>query len=125
MGDSFLLLAKELRLKGLEGSSEEKAPEYPEESFNNDIKNYEDLNQRQNIPQKAISTANLEYESNTFDGSLITYQHKQKLNSIIEPDTMARIESLIEKQGGGYSCKNCGHTSRNLGHMREHVEKHI
>ena len=32
--ESFLTLAEELQLKGLDGSSEEKAPDYPKESFN-------------------------------------------------------------------------------------------
>ena len=89
--DSFLALAEELQLKGLDGSSEEKAPEYPKESFNH-IKTNAHLNQQQ---KKIISNTKLEYESNTFEGSLMTYQHKQKLNSIIEPDTLAKIESFI------------------------------
>ena len=38
---------------------------------------------------------------------------------------MARIESMIEKQVDGYYYTNCGHTSKHLGHMKEHVEKHI
>ena len=42
-------------------------------------------------------------------------QKKLKLNSIIEPDIMARIESIIEKRVD----------MKNLGHMREHVERRI
>ena len=45
--DSFLALAEELQLQGLDGSSEEKAPEYPRESFIQ-MENKADLNQKQN-----------------------------------------------------------------------------
>ena len=48
-----------------------------------------------------------------------------KENSMIEPDTMAQIQSMIEKRTDGYFCTNCGHRSKQKGHMREHVEKHI
>ena len=118
--DSFLALAEELQLKGLDGSSEEKAPEYPRESFIQ-MENKADLNQKQNIPDRTISNMRFDKEANT----LMTYQQKEKLNSIIEPGTMARIESLIETRTDGYYCNNCGYTSKKRGHLREHVKKHI
>merc|ERR1711974_482683 len=39
--------------------------------------------------------------------------------------TEARIESMIEKRDDGFSCTNCGYTSKKPSHMREQVEKHI
>ena len=66
-----------------------------------------------------------DYEADTLERSVMTYQQKPKLNSIVEPDTMARIESMIEKRADGHNCTNCGYATKNLGHMREHVEKHI
>ena len=121
--ESFLALAEELQLKGLDGSSEEQAPEdYPKKSFSH-AERRADLNQQQNIAERKISK--VKYEGNTFEGTVMTYQQKPKLNSVIEPDTMARIESMIEKRTDGYSCNNCGYTTKKLGHMREHVEKHI
>ena len=122
--DSFLALAEELQLKGLDGSSEEKAPEYPRESFIQ-MENKADLNQKQNIPERKIPNVKFDYEANTFGGTVMTYQQKLKLNSIVEPDTMAKIESMIEKQAGGYHCNNCGYITKQLSNMREHVEKHI
>ena len=55
----------------------------------------------------------------------MTYQQKPKLNSVIKPSTMEKIESMIEKRVDGYYCINCGHTSKKRDHMKEHVEKHI
>ena len=45
--DSFLALAEELQLKGLEGNSEEEVPEHPTESFNFPERRA-DLSQKQN-----------------------------------------------------------------------------
>ena len=113
--ESFLALAEELQLKGLDGSLEEKAPEYPKESFIHQTEKRADFNQKQNIPDREVK----------FEGTVMTYQQKPKPNSVIEPDTMARIASMIEKRADGYSCTNCGYKTRHPGHMREHVEKHI
>ena len=121
--ESFLALAEELQLKGLDGSSEEKAPEYPKESFVHQTEKRADFNQKQNIPDREVS--NVKFEANTFEGTVMTYQQKPKPNSVIEPDTMARIESMIEKRADGYSCTKCGYKTKHPGHMREHVEKHI
>ena len=123
--ESFLALAEELQLKGLDGSSEEKAPEeYPKESFSH-AERRADLNLKQNVPERKISNVKFDYEANPFEGRVMTYQQKPKLNSIVQPDTMVKIESMIEKQANGYCCNNCGYTTKKLDHMREHVEKHI
>ena len=53
--ESFLALAEELQLKGLDGSSEEKAlEEYPKESFSH-AERRAHLDQKQNIPERKIS----------------------------------------------------------------------
>ena len=52
-------------------------------------------------------------------------EQKPRGNPLIEYDTKAKIESMIEKREGGYNCTNCGYTTRITTHMREHVEKHI
>ena len=119
--ESFLALAEELQLKGLEANSEENASEYPKESFNHT--GWPELIQEQNIPENKIS--NVRKKDNSFEGTVMKYQQRLKTNSFIEPDTMAKIESMIEKQAGRFSCTHCEHTSKNTGHMREHVEKHI
>ena len=66
------------------------------------------------------------YKSKIFEGEMVAIQQtnaKQKM--IVEPDTMAQIQSMIEKRIDGYFCTNCDHKSKNPGHMREHVESHI
>merc|ERR1719319_870798 len=42
-----------------------------------------------------------------------------------ESDLKATIHTLIEKVGKDWSCKVCGKSSSNSGHMRDHVETHI
>ena len=56
---------------------------------------------------------------------MMPYEQKQKLNSLIGPATMAKIESMIEKRVDGNYCTNCGYTSKYKSHLKEHVEKHI
>ena len=112
--ESFLALADELELKGLSGSSDEKVPEYPEGSFSR-----ADFNKQQKIPEGTIS--NVKYESST----VMRIQPKLKQTPTIDSDTMEKIEMMIEKRADGYSCMNCGHISKHLGRMKEHVEKHI
>ena len=122
--DSFLALAEELQLKGLGSNSEEKVPEH--QTFDH-TERRAFVNQKQNDPERKASSNLFKSKPNLFEGTLVMpYQQKPKLNSLIEPATMAIIESLIEKRIDGiYCCTNCGYTSKNQGHMREHVEKHI
>ena len=123
--DNFLALAEELQLKGLEGNSEENVPEHLAGTFNHTEKGT-DVRQKQDMPERRISKSKFENEANSFKGTaMMTYQQKPRLDSLIEPATMAKIDSMIEKQVDGYCCTNCGHISKQLGHMREHVEKHI
>ena len=123
--DNFLALAEELQLKGLEGNSEENVPEHLTGTFNHTEKGT-DVRQKEDMPEKRISKVKFENEANLFKGTgMMTYQQKPRLDLIIEPATMAKIDSMIEKQVDGYCCTNCGYISKQLGHMREHVEKHI
>ena len=123
--DSFLNLAEELQLKGLEGNSEPNIPEHPYEPFNLTERRV-DVNQKQNTPNEIISSyAKFEKEFVGAVMNMMPIERKSKPNSIIEPATMAKIESMIEKRVDGNYCTNCGYTSKHPGHMREHVEKHI
>ena len=114
--ESFLALAEELQLKGLDGSSKEKAPENPKESFSH-TEREADLNQRQNTSERKRSTVKFDFEANTFEtntfeaetfeaktleGTVMISQQKPKLDSMIEPDIMARIESMMEKRVNTY-----------------------
>ena len=125
--DSFLALAEELQLKGLEGNSEEKVPEHPTEAFNHTINCTAEVNQGHNMPERRISDdVKLENEANLFKGrAIMTYQQKPKPMSLIEPAATEKIESMIEKRVDGNYCKDCGYTSNRTSNMKEHVEKHI
>jgi len=123
--DCFLALAEEFQLKGL-GNSEENQ-EQPNERFNHNERGAE-VNQRHNNPLRVISDVKFENEANLFKGGAIKpYQQKPKLHGLIEPATMAKIESMIDKRVDGYYCKNCGYKTKRTrkDHMKEHVEKHI
>ena len=75
-----------------------------------------------------MSYVKFDMEAKAFEDTLKTYQQKwqqrKKSYSIIEPDIMARIEMMIQRQPEGYNCTNCDYTTKNRGHMIEHVEKH-
>ena len=120
--ESFLALAEELELKGLNGSSDEKVPDHPKESFTHSERRMY-LNKKQDITEGTIS--NVKYEGSTFEGTVMGIQTKLKQTPTIDSNTMAKIETMIEKRADGYSCNSCGYISKHRSHMKEHVEKHI
>ena len=123
--DSFLVLAEELQLKGLEGNSEETFQEHQTESFDYTGRGAEAI-QRPNMPERTISDVKFEHGASLFKGkAMMAYQQRTNLNSLIKPSTMEKIEYMIEKRVDGYYCINCGLTSKKKDNMREHAEKHI
>ena len=53
-------------------------------------------------------------------------EEKEKVGTFIDPETKAKINSMIERLSDGlYTCTECDYTSKIGGHMREHIEKHI
>ena len=60
-----------------------------------------------------------------YHGAVIPMQPNPRKNIRIDPETMAKVELMIEKQSGGYSCTQCEYTTKSKQHMKEHVEKHI
>ena len=123
--DSFLALAKELQLKGLEGNSEETVPDHQTETFDHTERRAL-VNQKQIVTERKKSNNQFKDDVNSLERTTVmTYEQKPRRNPLIEPATMAKIESMIEKREGGYNCTSCGYTTRITTHMREHVEKHI
>ena len=120
--ESFLSLAEELQIKGLESRPEETVFD-PMSSFNRseDVAN----SNQQTAQETKIWNGKFDFDASAHKGTVMPYHQKLKQNSIISPDTMARIQSMIEKRAEGYNCTNCDYTTRVLGHMKEHVEKHI
>ena len=123
--DSFFALAEELQLRGLVGNSEEKVQKHQTETF--DYTERRTLeNQKQIGAERKRSNNQFKDDVNPPEGTTVmTNEQKPRGNPLIESDTKAKIESMIEKREGGYNCTNCGYTTRITTHMREHVEKHI
>ena len=115
--ESFLSLAEEFELKGLNIGKEEVAREHPRKSV---INRYHGAHDRIESP-----LVKFESDTKTFDTALMAIYPKDKPTTILTPDTVAKVESLIEGRAGGYSCKNCHYTSKARSHMKEHVERHI
>ena len=86
--DSFLALAEQLQLKGLEGNSAESATEYLAESFNY-MEKRTNVSQKQNMSERRISDVKFENETNLIRGSMMTYKQKPKQDSLIEPGRLA------------------------------------
>ena len=76
------------------------------------------------MPKKQMSSP-AKFEKEFIGTMMMPFDQKPKTYSLIEPTTMTKIESMIEKRVDGERCTNCGYTTRRTGHMREHVEKHI
>ena len=70
-------------------------------------------------------SSHVKFEKECVGAMMMPYGQKPRTVSLIEPASMAKIESMIEKRVDGKYCTNCGYTSKNSGHMKEHVEKHI
>ena len=121
--DIFLTLAEELELKGLNGSSEEAATDYTKGSFAGDYQRVPDVGIQRN--RNVGTSVKFEDNKNTFDKALMPIRTKEKRSIVVNPDTMATIESMTQKRADGYACTNCDYTSKKKDHMREHVEKHI
>ena len=116
--ESFLTLAEELELKGLSENSEEITSEFPnypppkKEPFPSKDQPKTHLNRNGGLTPKS------EYQAQMV-------QNARQSGTRIDPDTLAKIDSMIEKRADGYSCNQCEHTAKTRQHMREHVEKHI
>ena len=116
--ESFLALAEELELKGLSGNSKEVASELPKNPpmpKQEHFPSQDQLISRENNRNGGL-TSKSEYQA-----EVVPMQSKTR----IDPDTLAKVDSLIEKRSDGYSCTRCEYTTRHKQHMREHVERHI
>ena len=112
--EMFLTLAEELELKGLDKSSKEETPEHPQkESFT------------QNHLISLENTEKYEAYKNGFERAIMAPMTKQKQTSLVDPQTMATIEAMIEKHIDGFVCTECDYKSNRISNVKEHAEKHI
>ena len=123
--ENFLTLAEELELKGLSGSTEEVVSEFPPKQEHFQDRQRTNFNRENNRNGGLASKAEYQGAMIPIHGEVLPMKPKSRQSVQIEPDTMAKIDSIIVKRADGYSCTNCEYTSKHMGHMREHVEKHI
>ena len=123
--ENFLTLAEELELKGLSGSTEEVVSEFPPKQEHFQDRQRTNFNRENNKNGGLAPKAEYQGAMIPIHGEVLPMKPKSRQSVQIEPDTMAKIDSIIEKRADGYSCTNCEYTSKHMGHMREHVEKHI
>ena len=141
--ESFLALAGEFELKGLSGYSEKVASElakYPSthEELSQNLRRTNVIKelpkflppfssqeqQQAHVSRDKSRNGGLTSKAE-FHSAVIPMQPKTRQSVRINPDTMAKVESMIEKGSDGYSCTQCDYTTRSKQHMKEHVEKHI
>ena len=82
------------------------------------------MNQKRHIPKKQMSS-HAKFEKEYVGAMILPNEQIPKTYALIEPATMKKIESMIEKRVDGEHCTNCGYTTRKRCNMIEHVEKHI
>ena len=111
---TFLALAQELELKGLNGSEEEL------------LENKEATQQYapSKIADEDTKLSKIESNQNIFQRTLVS-THQKETKSLIDSDTMRIINSLIEKQFDRHACLQCNYTSTDRRNIKKHVEKHI
>ena len=122
--ENFLALAEELELKGLNGSSkeeevakrEETAPEYFDQRQSRTYAGGSIHNGRTNEKFKWSENAMM---------PMVVQQKQRETTSLVDPHTMATIESMIEKSHDGFICMKCDFKSNRISNVKEHAEKHI
>ena len=120
--ETFLSLAEEFELKGFSRSSGKTALDFPNESFANNYQGRPVVGTNEGTSVKY--EVGLRNPSNK--AVVIPIQPNEKRTTEINPDTMATVESLIEKLvDGSYACNKCDYMSKNKGHVRQHAERHI
>ena len=123
--ENFLQIAEELELQGLTGGSrereskiEEETPrEYSDHWQKRDVVKAETKTNRGIISERSLANVNIVQ-------SFMEPRQRQTA-SIVDPDTKAIIESMIEKRLDKWSCTRCDFKSNRISNAKEHAEKHI
>ena len=101
--ESFLAFAEKLELKGLGGNSEEDASRSQNKMF---------IPKEENgtfLKMDACSGRNIKInDSRGILEKAVLPTQKRKTAPLVDPATMATIESMIEQRVGGFSCIKCG-----------------
>ena len=112
---SFLALAEEFELNGLNGNSGEFASELSKYPFT-----MKDFSQNQtNVITELPKQEHFPIEEKRSESLTPTSEYQVPMQSN-DPATIAKVESMIEKRGGGFSCTRCEYTTKNKSHMKDH-----
>merc|ERR1712129_283578 len=147
--NTFLTLAKELEVKGLDADGEEFKADKKETSnceMTNKVETFTEdsyitldaeeeplidiLNKNQIMKNKETLDKSMAHVNSIekFEEATAYYKTMQVFanNLLTEFDLIATTQSMMEKVGKNWTCKVCGKTTGNhSGHMRDHVEYHI
>ena len=122
--ENFLQIAEELELKGLTGGSRERESKIEEET----PREYSDHWQKRDVVKAETKTNRGISERSLANVNVVqSFMEPRKIQtaSIVDPDTMATIESMIEKRLDKWSCTRCDFKSNWISNAKEHAEKHI
>ena len=100
--EGFLALAEELELKGLVGNSEEVASELAQYPAPLKQEHFESQSRESDRNGGVTSKATIPIQ-----GAVVPMQQNLRQSKHIDPDTMAKVDSLIEKRSDGFSCNHC------------------
>merc|ERR1712150_460437 len=109
--DNFLEVAQKLKIEGLLSSEE---PETKHDTHFDDQKVESFPSEPDYSEMKVVKT------------NYVRSGHGEKVVSLTDmTEVDEKIQQLMERRDGRHYCKACDYSSQNIGHIREHVERHI
>ena len=139
--DSFLFVARKLKVSGLNSDDNEEADSDPQKiSPNNVQQNIDAQSKNKRAPPSASSKKNKtnfilktedEYEmsrdnSNNEDDDMKNETTDSSTTDSLEPsEIQLRISEMLQKSDGISTCKVCGKFGKDASNMRRHAETHI
>ena len=126
--DSFLVIAEELKLKGLTGGSspELKSEEnYTPQPIIKQTKRTQPK-EMEMFPKKEFPSETFIYESETFNERSVALQNEIFAGGLKELDEKIRSMWVLTKKDGAstYVCQVCGKEGRVPSQIRDHIEAH-
>ena len=120
--DSFLALAEELQLRGLTGNGENSEAPVPEkQTYSSTDGTIPSVKSRVKDENKMV------FSQMPTHGTMVPMgqRTKQTVQVQVSEETARKVEAMITKQDGLWTCLVCNFKSSKNCHLKEHVEKHI
>ena len=121
--NDFLSLAEQIELKGLNSADGEDLNEQDGTTSNDCIKTHPTENKA-----RKVKNENLQFSENDMihiKTETNTKPTHSKQTVTFDGDANEKIESLLEKQDGIWTCTICGIGKSHKGHMKMHAEIHL